>query len=611
MAKPLQQSVQVREIHYPGEPWSVNELDHIPHLHHIAKCIRDRIHATNKTLRDINLQNKQEYDNFFALFNSDLVFRLTITKEYHLLLSLFKNPNEKTRLIKFLKAVQAKKWENHQKQQHTTSTIIKMNASSIPIYSESNQRLFLWTHPDPNLSNIEKWQHYEKELERITFNYHTQRTQLYRNACDYDTTVIDDIVIELRRSNKVENRQIIAQLESINRQFILRKQEIMNMPLYKPDGSYDLNAAKQQDEAMGALNKKTTESVESVFRHYGNGNTKINQLHAAHKLKQSSLGRDLRWIDKTYQEEASQLKAHIQASYSVSKKEVHEHLQDIIQTVKEINVSTLNNEQKEICSHLVNQLNGYKEKLNNTDNFKEMQLVLGQINNEINKIGDDLPQTAMRQIKVKSDALEKMVITTSSMQGIEKQPPLSFDPGLVSSPQKQVDPKHKPQDMQEHHDIFRQTHIKEAEELLNENSVSLASNEVMQNAAHSPIINMQREMKAVLQDVRGDSNKITIDEAVNNVLREIQNEESRKPFTQEEQDMIEVIKEQIKDIKNYEDYQEVPHDLRTLLSDLSDNLEELGDQCDRLNKIIKNLNPVFDLLENSSLNQNSTNLYQS
>lgn len=81
MERPLQLVSNFRELYY-GEPFSMEELEKIPHLHLLAKGIRDALQYANKYVRDIELQNKHDYEQFVALLHHDLIFHLKITQNY-------------------------------------------------------------------------------------------------------------------------------------------------------------------------------------------------------------------------------------------------------------------------------------------------------------------------------------------------------------------------------------------------------------------------------------------------------------------------------------------------------------------------------------------------
>ncbi len=583
-----------REIHYPGEPWSVDQLEKIPHLHSVATSVREAISATNKYLRDVDFQNKLIYENHIALLNSDLLYRLKVTQQFHLLLQLFKDPGEKARWIQFLEEERAKERENYQKQQQDVPVLVKASTSNLPIYAESNHSMYLWTHPVPNLSNVEKWQHYEKELQRITFDYHVQRIHIRNNLLQTDTDCVDNLLILLRRTEPQDLR-VIRELEVIKTDVEIRKQEIMNIPLYLPDGTFNLHAAKQQDEKMELLENEFSLRLDGIFNDLGDANKAIKELRLERTEKKEIDVEQLRLIDRVFQEQSSQLMIHIKAARAVTKQEVDERLKAIIQTIKSIDCSALDDEQNDQRVDAVKKLENLKEVLKNTEDFGQMRQLLVKSTNEIEKIITILPEESIRQLKVEANTLKKMVVTPSSL-GVEN----IF----------QMDSRQNLDSMDISQNKAEQSHTSM--------HTSVADAKIQpKGEENSTFIDAQRDIKAALRRETGrecaavtdalTSRNEVIDEAfndaLNNILAKINGEEMKQSFASDEQKTIQGIKDRIGDIKSSTDYEERIEELASIY----DDLETLGGQCDRLRDIKEALDPVLELLETPSEDQNAIN----
>ena len=464
MAQTLGQTVQGSEIHYPGEPVPLDKMESesLPLLRQAAKQVRDAISATNKTLSDIDLQNKEGYEKFVAQFNSDPVFRLKITKDYYLFTLLFPDPQSRGRWVKYLDDVRAYERSQHQKQQVVSPGLTKTKPSSQPLQQEAHQPIFAWTHPDPSLSNIAKWHHYERELERITFNYHVRRTEVHRNSLDAGINRIDRVLDELRVAHGEGDRRGLDHFEALKGNYDKTIKARMDMSLHKPDGPYDIQKAAQQDKVIETLHKSMTDSLDSFFKTYfktyGDKNPIINKLSAEHVLEKSKVNTEIKGLKSEFKEQSDQLNIHIKATSAASKKEIDDHLNAVLQTMRRIDVLDLDETKKERVANLVEKLKGYRETLKTTDDFEKIQHILAQSIQEINQTMSILPEATKQQVQLEAAALEKMVTTASPTPKTENLHP-SVDSTVTAAhegPKGHEDSEPIAQPPQEHSDAIPQ-----------------------------------------------------------------------------------------------------------------------------------------------------------
>jgi hypothetical protein len=666
---------QVREIHYPGGPWSVDEMEHIPLLHPVAKQIREELSATNKTWRDIELQNQQQYFNFIARFNSDLVFRLIVTQNYYQLSILFKDPRSSARWAKFLDEVRAYERHQHQKQIHQIPELNKNKLSSPTIHQVSYQELFHWTHPDPSLSNTAKWQHYEQQLQHITFNYHAQRAQIHNNAFNAGINRIDNVLAALRVAHGEGYRMGVDHFEALRGNYNKSAKEIMDIPLHKRDGTYDIESAMRQDKEMETLTKTMTLGLDSFFRTYGDSNQIINNLHAEHECEKTQYTKEINEINSAYKEQNSQLNSLIQAARTLSKSEIDAHLNAVLLKIRAANLSNLDTNQQEHVANLIETINDYRGTLKTTDDAQQVQQLLAKSIQAINETSNILPEAAKKQVQLESAALEKMVTFVTPSQRTENQAQIPADSGrapadeppnthkypedIVHDIQEQIEvPTHSVKmesavleeqpvspasfvqegavqqqiaveqpvapvmerressepmliDSQEGVDASKPTHAKQLEEPMQVSSVPDSPSIMIPEPVKQDKIDHQRDLKSRLTDAKNQNGiKILVDKPLHNILAELTKAEKIEPFN-EEQGLVDTIRALINNTLNdFPDYKEIPPEVKTNLFEVRDKLEELVEQCSRLSKIVKILNPLIETLGQLPEEQNTNKMCQ-
>ncbi|MDR3441930.1 MAG: hypothetical protein P4L65_02820 [Legionella sp.] len=399
--------LKAKEEHNHGEPWSVDQLETIPHLHHIARSVRAAISATNKNLRETEHQNNMRYQNFISLLNNDIVFRLLVTNQYYLLAKLFEDPYDEIRLAKLIDRIQHHERRKHQvKGEWEAAAALKTNIS-IPQYrKEDNEYLFQWTHPDPNLSNIEKWQHYEQEIQRITFHFHVQKARIYHESCNSHIDRVGNLLNVLRQ-NEPEYREEIKKLEVLHKELTAKSQAIKSKPLYKPDGSYDLEAAETQATELKVLNDKVSENLDDILGNYNATHPVIGRFKLQHDRDKLKLKNQIREVTSEFVAQTESIKLHQQEVYVASKQEALDSLDKIIQYVKSYETDEqLEDEQ----NASINKLKMCRQSLAETDDLDSMRQILQVSKEELIKLKDIIPAAAYSEIQSELAVLEKMVI---------------------------------------------------------------------------------------------------------------------------------------------------------------------------------------------------------
>ncbi len=602
MAKPLQAPSHGKETHYPGEPWSMEELENIPHLRPVSKSIRDVLHITNKYLRDIDLQNKQDYENFVERLNSDLVFRLKVTHQYHLLLNLFKDPHEKSRWIKFLNEIRAEEQASHQKQQQNASPITRVQTPSRPIDSASNQPVFHWTHPDPNLSNMQKWQHYELELQRMTLDYQVQRIRIHKNALETDiqsnSGYIDRMIRALRRDVPEEHRAI-EELNKIKEDVSTKVQEIMSIPTYREDGTRDHHAVAEQEKQMDLLRQELDSRIKGVIENLTTENAELNALCAERSERQLMFSKEINELDSQYIQQKNELMVHLSTAREASKQEVVDNLDKLIDKLKGCEV---NEQQGEHLDNSIRRLEAHQKTLRDTDDFEVVQNIVQQCQEELVRVKDYVSPESYHQIKPEVEAFGKMLIQanpepqknsiepsdTQSKQEPEKIEAPSpaehpvLDEKVVSEQRIIVEPSRLDgslmQDKQEQETVPNNQELDAVVENLDERREQYSRLRLMARS-------MSQEPTLSVSPQNSDEIDSSLEE-MDAELEEILNNDDFSDF----KDIAQKTKEQLIVIRESSSYQDVSEDIK---NSFYENLKNLGDLDSKFSKFSDTYAPLF------------------
>ena len=406
--------LRVKEIHYLGEPWTLDELEHIPLLHQRAKAIRDSLEVTNKTLSDIDFQNEQDFENFIDLLNNNMIFRLTYTHEYYLLANLFKDPKDKVRFIKFLDELHAHERDHNKQLQAANPLILRVNSKNIPVYAGLPEPMFLFTHPHPNLSHTERWQHYEGELQRITFDYHRHRIDIQNNSVQNDMQLIND-ALGVFRGHESDNLEVIGRLLAIKSDYEQKKQEIDRAPLYNASGAIDLEAIARKDKELELLQEGMASQISEIF----DKNPTLDSLRAAHTEKKEKYAEQLSIIDDTFAEQQASLMIHIEHAKTFSKQEAVDNLVSIIDKLSSCRVDEIHRDERD---ESIRKLENYKNMFSQTDDYGTSQAILNECSKELVQLARMLPESSYKLLVTELKAFREMVCNHELISEAHVQP---------------------------------------------------------------------------------------------------------------------------------------------------------------------------------------------
>lgn len=548
----------------------MEELEHIPHFHYFAKKIRDGLEITNKSLREIAFENKKNYENFMALFNSDLVFRIKFTHEYYLLADLFDDPKEKAIFMRLLEELRVQKRDYRQRLQTVEPIIIKTKANSLSL--ESTAPRFDWTHPDSGLSNYEKWQHYESELQRITFDYNLQKIRVRNNSLLAESDCISRLIAQLSQ-DEPKNREMIAKLKAVQNDMETRKQQIMGIPTHKQDGSVDLKKVAEQEAQMERLQNDVFSRVDGLLSALGNENAVINEIRAEHEALKEEYAEEIRDIEQVFLVQKEELTLHLEKAKAL-------HLVDEI--IRNASSSQVDENQRDNHEKSIQTLENHKNRLTATNDPVQIQTILQECKDELAKVKSLLQDSVDVINPPDEEVLAKKVE--------QENPEARIPEVVVEQPRDEVKPEHEavldPKEERSHDEILL--------------------NHMVPDQPQKPIhfdeevaVRREEQLRFRKELREGFSPELKLrEDALRDISKKIENIINDEDSTPESQDLAEAIKVQLMNIKEYTDYQEVPDDLKI---SFASNLEELGETDGALAKLRDKYADLFKPSEEPSL----------
>lgn len=361
----------------PFNPIALEDLEELPLLHSLAKRIRAVLNAFF-TVRDVKSLNIQEYERFVALLNTDLVFRLKVTREYALLLELFKDPLEKARWAKFLDDVFGAERREHQKLEYLDEVEKKahkkpkLDVASRSSGALSNEYPFSWSHPDPLLSDSEKLQHYEAELHRITCDYHTQRASVHSDFIlrylEEETGYIDTLIKALNPLIP-EEQEAISKLITIKKDIFDRHEAILSRGL---GSSMDLALSQSQDRELHAL---LHNYIDTCLNGLDSANPKVKALIEQHARSMAVHKGEIRDIELDFSVQARTLLSHVEYHHFENTKEkALDHLSSLIKSTESISKGFDENQRTHVNS-IVGRLRNHCQLLLQAQDLPSVQAV--------------------------------------------------------------------------------------------------------------------------------------------------------------------------------------------------------------------------------------------
>ncbi len=335
-----------KEVHYSGEPYPLEIAEHIPHLHGVATAIRNQLHAQS-TLRDVDTQNKLLFEMIMYRLNTDLLFRYAVTGEYSLYLRLFTDPEEIARTNQIVYELNARDTMNLPPLDVIHPVVVKVNDASVSNYSnwQDTQPMFYWTHPAPTLSNCDKLQHYQRELERIDLNYHGEIFRI-RNAAIQSEVQYMNNMLAVYKQDPIRYKNEIAKIESFHDYIERNNQQIAAINPFRADGSKDMVSEKIQAQEIEKFQNEIIKFVDTLPVVDQNVKAlQLERLQGRHKAEEMIIA-----VNKNHHTAKGQLSAHIHQAKINLKLEI---LQAGGKVIDKIRTHGVGDDQKMILSTLL------------------------------------------------------------------------------------------------------------------------------------------------------------------------------------------------------------------------------------------------------------------
>lgn len=405
-----------RDVPYAGKPLSLQELENAPHLKGLAKAVRDVIHA-NRALRDIDVQNQQEYAQFIAEC-SNLVFRLLITKQYYLLSQLFADPDLNAKWATALDEVQQ---HRQRQQQELVAANLKELKSSFETSYKKLETMFPWTYPDANLPLWDQYLHYESELRRITFEFHVGRAAVYSTAADARMEIVDQMINEINGNviNQLPEEERNPIEQEINEQYqrILQFKGAMDATTRRllAGGRHNLRAAEEQFSAAEGFYNQVSKTIQRL-QVIGEGNERIEQLVDEDRVVVAQVDMDVQDMQVAFDRQVVELNVHKEKARVVAKEEVGRSLESLIHIATQADAK--NKEEKINLKTPILNLNQLKESFANATEHHELHDLLTRCTEEIDRIerlidtSKSIPDNSINTFKSEAKVLRSMVISS-------------------------------------------------------------------------------------------------------------------------------------------------------------------------------------------------------
>jgi hypothetical protein len=388
----------VPQSHYFGEPFSLKELEETPHLKALAKAIRDINHAT-KALRDIDLENKEEYNDFLEACK-DLIFRLKVTNQYYLLSLLFNEPGLRSKWIRFLEKQYE---EEQQEQQKKTEQVLQSsksstttNASNIPTGYTDIAALYVLTHPNPALAPIHHVYHYEQEIIRITYEHKIIQANIYANAANVRLNTYNNMVTHItvpQPANAPPQYLIDTNIEDQKRRLIGLKRDFdealaaLNSvgPNNVPVAEKLKTAAKmfydEIDKAINEIHNKVDKEVQDIVV-----KDMIDQLYDTDKnIIVNEVNNQIRTTQISYDQTMLEVNSYCENARLLAREDVNSRLESLIFIASNLDIVPEGNTEDSLRAKVLN-LNMHKESFFKANEHHVMQRILKECHDDIIEI---------------------------------------------------------------------------------------------------------------------------------------------------------------------------------------------------------------------------------
>ncbi|WP_058532842.1 hypothetical protein [Legionella saoudiensis] len=408
MAVSRVQTEQQKEVHYFGEPLSLNELERRPHLHFLASSIRETLHA-NKTERDKEFLRKVAYEAFVELCNRDIFFFLKITQQYYLLSKLFEEVlGTKEKWAQFVDEL---KHHYHQQQMNQEGQFISKNPvvdRPLPSVLYVPPSAFSWNEPDPSWSNFQKWQHYENELKRITNNYHQQKAAIYQEAVEDDIKLVDNVFAKLKKGSPEHN-----DVKALKDEFNIRVKELKSRNLYHANGGLDSVAVEQYERDWVRMHNDMSEGLKKCCKKHPHS-TELQEAYVEHQARHQGLKSKVNKLDAEFEQARSELSEKLKECRTACKDEVDEQLKEIVQVIDETDLSGLSDSEKNNLFQLRNAINVHRKQLASATSSEQCNTILSRISDQLKENVPFLPDSLKDKVQPLAAQLEGLTVLDDS-----------------------------------------------------------------------------------------------------------------------------------------------------------------------------------------------------
>ncbi|RUR10402.1 hypothetical protein [Legionella sp. km772] len=539
--------------------YSLDDLERTPSLHARATAIKEQLHA-RKSIREREQQNKEEYLAFLDLFDKDPVFRFKVTQQYHLLRALFEDPHLKAQWQAFLDDVeQADKNKKRVINEWTEYAQAKTQELHNQSLAQANNSSFQWTHPKTHASEMEQWAHYERELQRVSFNYHQERAAVHLKAANAHINHLDGVIEHLRNQAN-ENTDLIQHLENQRERAHARREHLLNAKPHHSKHPHSLVAMQKYEQECQSL-KKDIQAVLHELHHHPKAQSKeIAIILHKHDESVQQEQEELRQLDKAYEEQSKILIAQIETKKAAAIAKLVEKIDNsIIKLVHAQGGVKLSAEDRIAFEQSVASLERLKTALQGNQDFASVQAIENELHKELHQINYLLSEKVMaplhheimeQEAEYQSDELELSKPSTPEIeQNSESNPsPLipSTSPALeqsVVSPSPIIPLVSTQQQLREHlQDLRMEKPVGRALSDIGQTITSLSQSGKMAAEAQGPI----EEIQKITLKIRGLSEKDDVSleflEELNDKLSELV--VIHPEFTKIQKKLNEIIDEQ-------------------------------------------------------------------
>ncbi len=582
---------------------AINEehLERYPVLASFLKLVRD-IKQARKTKKDVELQNTQLFSDVMNLASRNLIFFLHITGQDYLLWIIFKDEELTTQWMAFLDEGRQAGRIIQQEPIRRIKIQEIITAKDIPVES-----LFSWSYPASNLSNIAQLRHYSQELERITCDYHRQSIALYSNAIEANMSRFAQSVQVLQK-NKHMNPRDIQYIQQIHDQYEAKKQEILSQPVQKKDGTFDLEAVKQQRIKMQELYKNSGISMHEIHAKYAGKNKLIREIFNEYERDRQQLEEKLHQMDEEFAIKTEPLIAKMEEALHNSCCETDSRLSQMIKLLSSCDIQQLPPEQQQAWTQNINQLKQHQEDLGGVKTLEQLQGVLVRCGDTMNSI-DRLAKPFKSQegfyttLQSELGSFKKMVVDSGISILMNEEPDVADSISETASPTYETQQeRHLSQEITTEEVRSQEKELSTKKHLLSQASAFtlFQSGEVQEN---NDAILTQKNMKAAIQ--QGRMGEVLNDDLVKGFIRGVLSQIKKL----EQQNLTPDAKEMLQSVKNYfielednPDYLNIvdkAQQIQGTLDDVSSNFGILEDERSQFSQLTQ------ELESNSFYNKNN------